>query len=525
GINVAKVKAKAVERGLITAAEAAVMSDSQARMLIFAAGLSTAEQVTNISGRGVGMDVVRSSVERIGGTIELDSELGKGTTIRIRIPLTLAIIPALIVGTGNEMFAIPQVNLHELVRLEADDSRRAIEQVQGADVYRLRGKLLPLVRLRDVLQIKADKPADDSCNILVLNLGQTQFGLLVDQVFDTEEIVVKPLSRHLKKLGCYAGATIMGDGRVALILDAEGLLRRSRMAVHTDKGRETRGQGSREGRTDAINMLVFSLGADDRFAVPLTLVNRLEEFEAARVERIGTREVIQYRDDILPLFDVAGMLDVEPPVPDDNGMWSVVVVTLENRSVGIKVRRIIDVAESTANFSRSAGTRAGVLGAGIMQGRTTVYLDLFRLVRDAARDLFEDTTVRAAPLTGLSALVVDDSRFFRTLEASYLEAEGMQVEQCADSGKALELIAEHSFDLLVFDIEMPGMDGVELTSRVRALAGMAERPILVVSGALDEVNRKRVEEAGATGYRSKLEHKSFLDGVRQVLKARAGAGA
>ncbi|MCF6227789.1 MAG: chemotaxis protein CheA, partial [Planctomycetes bacterium] len=335
GIDTERVKAKAVERGVITRAEAAVMSDSAACMLIFHAGLSTAAEVTNISGRGVGMDVVRTNVEKIGGTIELDSELGKGTVLRIKIPLTLAIIPALVVGTGGEMFAIPQVNLHELVRLDGEDDKSAIEQVHGADVYRLRGKLLPLVRLNEVLGMSSSEDAE-TCNILVLTVGSMQFGLVCDQVFDTEEIVVKPLSRHLKKIGCYAGATIMGDGRVALILDAEGLVKRSKMHTRSEKEAEEAARNAIEGRVDSINLLVFSLGKDDRFAVPLTLVNRLEEFKVSDIEKIGQRDVIQYRDDILPLIDISVNLDTEPPMPNDSDMWSVVVVSFEGKSVGIK---------------------------------------------------------------------------------------------------------------------------------------------------------------------------------------------
>ncbi|MEE9312597.1 MAG: chemotaxis protein CheA, partial [Planctomycetota bacterium] len=388
GINIERVKAKAVERGVITRDQSAVMPDSAARMLIFNAGLSTAAAVTNISGRGVGMDVVRTNVEKIGGTIELDSELGKGTTIRIKIPLTLAIIPALVVGSGGEMFAIPQVNLHELVRLDGEADKAAIEQVHGADVYRLRGKLLPLVRLNEVLGMpKSD--SSETCNILVLTVGSMQFGLVCDQVFDTEEIVVKPLSRHLKKIGCYAGATIMGDGRVALILDAEGLVKRSKMTPRSEKEAAEDARNALDGRVDSISLLVFSLGEDDRFAVPLTLVNRLEEFKVSDVEKVGRQDVIQYRDDILPLIDISMGLDTEAPVPDDSGMWSIVVVTFEGKSVGIKVRRIIDVAENSGSFSGNAGSKAGVMGAGVLQGRTTVFLDIFRIVQDTIPDMFD----------------------------------------------------------------------------------------------------------------------------------------
>ncbi|RKH99092.1 chemotaxis protein CheA, partial [Corallococcus praedator] len=227
GIDVQRVRQVAVQRGLVTADQSARMSDLEARMLIFMPGFSTAERVTSLSGRGVGMDVVRTQVERIGGTVEVHSRQGQGTTFTLKIPLTLAIIPALLVTCRGDRYALPQASLREVVWLEPDQARRDITRLQDASVLRLRGELLPLVVLASELGVGPAAPKlDEGATIVVLQAGERTFGLWVDAIHDTEEIVVKPLWKHLKGLACYAGATVLGDGRVALILDAMGLGRR-----------------------------------------------------------------------------------------------------------------------------------------------------------------------------------------------------------------------------------------------------------------------------------------------------------
>jgi two-component system chemotaxis sensor kinase CheA len=402
GIDVERVKRRAVEHGLVAGDDAERMTDREAVDLVFLPGFSTAEQVTNVSGRGVGMDVVRTNVERIGGAVEVRSQPGAGTTFRVEIPLTLAIIPALIVACADQRYALPQANLVELVRV--GDAAGA-ETVHGAPVHRLRGRLLPLVRLREQLGLAEPVGPAGAAAIAVVQAGDRRFGLVVDHVEDTEEIVVKPLARSLRGIGVYAGATTMGDGTVSLILDVPGLAQRAGAAPGPGE-RAAAGHGSAgaPGPTGAPDppagprgaepagggaagqaLLVFQTGDDGRMAIPLALVDRLEELPSAAVELAGQDEVVQYRDGILPLVRISAALPErrrQPrrgsgPTPD--GVIHVVVSTVGGRQVGLVVDRILDVAEEGV-WTPAAGSRAGSAGRVVLAGRVTELLDLQALV-------------------------------------------------------------------------------------------------------------------------------------------------
>ncbi|MFT3710959.1 MAG: chemotaxis protein CheA [Archangium sp.] len=336
GINVDRVRAKALESGLVSADKLARMSEHEIMQLIFAPGFSTAAKVTNISGRGVGMDVVKTNIERIGGTVDLHSERFKGTTIKIKLPLTLAIVPALVVDSAGERFALPQVNLLELVRLEGD-KRNQVERVRGVAMYRLRGNLLPLVFLDEVLELPSTRRETDTVNIVVLQAGASQFGLVVDGVRDTEEIVVKPLGNALKGLREFSGATIMGDGGVALILDVVGLAASARIGATTGERRaahdtvadEETAEGARE------SWLAFRAGGDRRMALPLSLVTRLEELPSKSLERSAGRDVVQYRNHIMPLLDLGEV--VAGQRAERGEKLQVIVFTQHDRSIGLVV--------------------------------------------------------------------------------------------------------------------------------------------------------------------------------------------
>jgi two-component system chemotaxis sensor kinase CheA len=366
------------------------MGEREILQLIFAPGFSTAELVTNISGRGVGMDVVKTNVEKIGGSVDISTQVGKGTTITVKIPLTLAIIPALVVTSGGERFAIPQVNLLELVRIEADKAATAIEDVYGAPVYRLRGQLLPLVYLNRELQLGEAKGG--TVNIVVLQADEHQFGLVVDSVLDTGEIVVKPLDKQLKGLSVYAGATIMGDGTVALILDVYGLGSRAH-AVR--KGREARqGQQAAAGADDREPLLLFQSPDDGRMAIPLAQVVRLEEMDATKVENTGDLEVVQYRGEILPLVRVFQVLPEQrknPRNPDAGvaeNILPVVVHSHGKRQVGLVVGRIIDTVEESLKMQRQA-SRPGIKGCLVISSKVTEILDVESVVKTALPTFYQ----------------------------------------------------------------------------------------------------------------------------------------
>ncbi|MBX9678076.1 MAG: chemotaxis protein CheA [Gemmataceae bacterium] len=389
GIDPARIKKKALERGLITRDQAERMSDRECVQLIFLPGFSTAEKISNISGRGVGMDVVKTNIEKIGGAIDVQSQYGKGTTLKIKIPLTLAIIPALIVTSGGDRYAIPQVNLLELVRLAGDQVKGAIERIHGAPVYRLRGRLLPLVYLNKALNVESCVKATEegTINIVVLQADDRQFGLVVDGINDTEEIVVKPLGKQLKGIPLFAGATIMGDGKVALILDVMGVAQMGGIISEIrDRGLGDLASRSQEIRSDRQSLLIFGIGRSLRMAIPLSLVARLEELPATSIEMADQREVVQYRGQIMPLIRLGGVLGVgDDGTPKE--LLQVVVYSEGGRSVGLVVDRILDIVETPSEMQRQGG-RNGILGSTVIQQRVTDLLDVPGIIRTQEPEFF-----------------------------------------------------------------------------------------------------------------------------------------
>jgi two-component system chemotaxis sensor kinase CheA len=373
GINPEKVKNKAVERGLINAEQAGRLSDREMIGLIFLPGFSTAETITNVSGRGVGMDVVKTNIEKINGSVDLQSKLGLGTTLRIKIPLTLAIIPALTVVSGGERYAIPQVSLVELVRLDRDEPGRGIEDVHGAPVYRLRGQLLPLVFLEDILQSKCPGAEREALNLVVLQAEHRQFGLVVDRIHDTEEIVVKPLSQQLKSIRLYAGATVMGDGRVALILDVLGIAQLAGLIAERER-KIVEDTAQPDALGDQHACLLVQAGSSRRLAIPLAMVARLEEIVPRDIERADEQQVLQYRGQILPLIHVGTMLFGEMPDPTQESL-PLVVCSENNRSVGLLVERIVDIVKTPLD-QRCRTHRTGLLGSAVINSQVTDLMDV-----------------------------------------------------------------------------------------------------------------------------------------------------
>jgi two-component system chemotaxis sensor kinase CheA len=394
GLNSDRIRQKAIERGLITAQQAAQMPDSDIFNLIFLPGFSTAEKITNVSGRGVGMDVVKTNVEKIGGAVDVHSAPGHGTTVRVRIPLTLAIIPALIATCAGERYAIPQVSLSELVRLDPVESGNGIELVQGAPVHRLRGRLLPLVYLDRELGVwdEAVISGRSAVNIVVLQAGDRQFGLVVDEIADTEEIVVKPLNKQLKGIKPFSGATIMGDGRVALILDVLGLAQKASVIAeaHESAPSEVRSETGAQTVPDDHTLLLAENGLEGRVAIPLAMVARLEEFPQTIIEHAGTQEVMQYRGRIIPLLRLS---EIIPATRDADtqaiaGSIHVVVYSEGNRTVGLIVDRIVDIVEEHEAVE-ALSPRAGVVGSFVSQRHVTELLDLPAIIRAAIPGLLD----------------------------------------------------------------------------------------------------------------------------------------
>jgi two-component system chemotaxis sensor kinase CheA len=366
GMDPRRIAAKALECGLVGDEQLARMSDREITNLIFLPGFSTAAAVTNVSGRGVGMDVVKSNLEKIGGAIDVSSVPGAGTTVHVRIPLTLAIVPALTVLCAGDRYAIPTVNLAQLVRVETAQGGGGIERISGTPVYRLRGRLLPLVYLdRELGVAEPDRGDRDAELVVVLQAEDRRFGLVVDDILDTQEIVVKPLSAQLEDVPVYAGATILGDGSAALILDVLALAQRARvLSAARDPAHGAAGHAGDERAGTRVPLLVASVGGDRQVAIPLEEVTRLEELPAGAIERVGDRELVQYRGEILPLVRLGGS-------PDD-GLVPVVVCTARGRGVGLVVDAIVDIVEGS-----------GGAGTAVVQDRITELLDVERVVAEA----------------------------------------------------------------------------------------------------------------------------------------------
>jgi two-component system chemotaxis sensor kinase CheA len=401
GLNIQKVVQKAVQKGLISADQATRLSEREAANLIFLPGLSTAEKVTNVSGRGVGMDVVKTNIERIGGTVDLHSSLGKGTTVKVKIPLTLAIVPALIVSSVGQRYAIPQVSLLELVGLDGNQARKGVEMIHGVPVYRLRGRLLPLVHLKQVLKtgpavngttavgvlgdVRSDARANpfERVNIVVLQADGRRFGLVVDEISDTEEIVVKPLGKHLKHISVYAGATIMGDGRVALILDVLGLAQSSSIVAETHERARAEQEQAKVEDNNLQKLVLFAGRAGSRMAVPLSMLARLENIPGPDVERSGNQWVTQYRGQILPLIRISYALQERRQMDraadvlalPTNATLQVLVLENQGHSFGLVVNEILDIVESGSG-PQSPATRPGVLYSSVIAEHVTELLDV-----------------------------------------------------------------------------------------------------------------------------------------------------
>lgn len=380
GLNTEKIRDKAIQRGLISREKAQSLPEVDIHRLIFAPGFSTADTITNLSGRGVGMDVVKSSVEKIGGQVDISSSAGAGSTIRLKIPLTLAIIPALLLSCGGQRFAVPQSAITELVQLGATEKMGTLSWIGSYPFYKLRGDLLPLLFLSKQLCIDVDKAVDvEDKVIVVLDVDDCRFGVVVDAVHDTEEIVVKPLGRQLGSIGTYAGATILGDGQIALILDPVVLAREANIEhseALADKQQAKAAGPTTTTRTDQY--LILQIAAEVRAAIPLGIVRRLEEFAVDSIEKVGTSSVIQYRGSILQLCDVAELLG-ENTEPWNSG--HVVVVGDGDSLAGLQVQGILDVSSDLSAVKPVKG-KPGISGYGVIQGKVITLLDVGYLLKE-----------------------------------------------------------------------------------------------------------------------------------------------
>ncbi len=515
GIDVERVRQKAIEKGLLRPERADKLTDREVLSLIFEPGFSTAQAVTNISGRGVGMDVVKSHIEKIGGVVDIFSRLGEGATVKIRIPLTLAIIPGLVITSGGERFVIPQVSLLELIRIEGDASGKHIEYVHGTPVYRRRGNLLPIAYLNEVLSLKAADRAE-AVSMVVLQAEDRQFGLVVDGINDTQEIVVKPLGKQLKGLTLYAGATIMGDGRVALILDVLGIGQRSGVFGELREPARVADKQKAQSVVELQRLLLFRSGSFDRLAVPLSLVARLEEFPQSAIEHAGGGQVVQYRDRILPLVSLRAVLE---PGVSDQGMSAdpVQVVVFNDRdiSVGMVVDQILDVAEEAVTV-RQKSTRRGLLGSAVIGKRVTDFLDLNLVIRESKEAWSPCTDEHTREKT---VLVADASAFSRGMIRGGLDMAGYSVLEAANLDEVIRKLEQHPVDVVVTALELPPDGSSVLLAALRGRPEFTKIPILALVDSIDQIGASVAQTAGFQDCQAKFDGLLVLQSVARLVSS------
>lgn len=571
GLYPAKIASSAIEKGLISESRVAEMSDKQKIELIFLPGFSTAKEVTDVSGRGVGMDVVITNIEALGGIIELDSTPGQGTDIQIKLPLTLAIIPSQITSVGNERYAVPQVNLNELLRIPASQIKEKIEKVGDADVVRLRGELLPLLNLADMLGIqrtyvnpetgeehenrrtriadrrskvhmpgevsdsddqtenetkreKSDRRyrASSAINIAVVSAGAFKYGLVVDQLHDSEEIVVKPVGRHLKRCTAYAGATIMGDGKVALILDISNLAQMAELSAVAEASQNAAKAAEEEeaARADKVALLTFKNNDKEYFAAALSIVERIERIKTSDIEQIGDRKVVQYRGGSLPLYELSQVANVEQLPERDQ--QEVIVFKVKNRELGLMVTPPVDAQEVVLNIDSSTLKQPAISGSMIINNHTTLLVDVFELVKTLNPEWFEAEAKAAATMAedgGKIILFAEDSAFFRNQVKKFMVEDGFKVIEAEDGLIAWELLKERvdEIDLVVTDLEMPNMDGFEFTKRIKSDPTYSHLSVIALTSLASEAHIEKGKSVGIDEYEIKLDRERLMAVIRQYM--------
>lgn len=498
GLSRKKLLQKAIEKGIVTAEKGELMSDRDVQNLIFAPGLSTAEKITNVSGRGVGMDVVKSNIEKIGGLVDVSSTEGVGSKITLKIPLTLAIVPAMIVRTENDRYAIPQVKLVELVRVE----KHAIEFVQGRPIYRLRGNILPLVNLKEILGTTAEQDQDEAINIVVLNSESHLFGMIVDEILDTADIVVKPLARFLKSISLYSGATVLGDGSVAFILDVLGIAQKHLGTGTHQESKNMNDKYSATGDDTSLREFVLvGLASKAKHAIPLSTVSRMEEIKTSSIEQSGHQRVIRYRGGILRIVSLNEVLGYSEEKVEKE-ITQLIVTKMDDEMVGIEVDQIIDVLSTRDYLDETISGHEVITGNLVTSNEIIVVVNVDKIY-DITRPKVRHT--RNVANKSAKVLVVEDTASVRMKVVQELSDSGYDVEVAVDGIDGLKKIADHKcdFDVIISDIEMPRMDGFDFVKKVRSIERMKSIPVIAFTTKNTSEDLDRAKTAGFTTYLEK----------------------
>jgi len=508
GLNTERIKSKAIAQGLVSETDVEKLTEAQIHKFIFAPGFSTAAKVTNVSGRGVGMDVVRNNIDQIGGTIDVKSVAGAGVSFTIKIPLTLAIVAALIVEASGHRFAIPQLSVIELVRVR-DGSEHRIESIKDTKVLRLRDKLLPLVGLRQLLGLEGSAPDFKSSFIVVTQVGSQTFGIVVDGVFHTEEIVVKPMSSKLRHIQMFSGNTILGDGSVIMIIDPNGVAQTFGSAVASHLSAVEADSAVSEDVKATTSLLVFRAGSMQPKAVPLSLITRLEEVDAQKIELSNGRHMVQYRGQLMPLISMSNDVRIK-----GEGAQPLLVFSDGSRSMALVVDQIVDIVED--NLEIQVGSdNPGVLGSAIVRGHATEIVDVGHFLSLAFEDWFRRRE-QPAQHRQSSVLLVDDSPFFLNMLTPVLQAAGYAVTAVGSAKDALAMLKDgRLFDVAITDIEMPDIDGFQFAEAVRGDPRTAELPIIALSSVVSAEAIDRGRRVGFYDYVAKFDRQGLIAALKE----------
>jgi two-component system chemotaxis sensor kinase CheA len=511
GLDARRIRQRAVELGIVNEAEAEALSDSQVYRLILTPGFSTAAEVTSVSGRGVGMDVVKNNIDQIGGALEIKSVPGQSTTLRIKIPLTLAIVSALIVEVEGERFAIPQIAVVELVRVSGDAEHR-IERIKNASVLRLRDQLISVEHLSTLLKLPQPETARDEQFVVLMQVGGRRFGIVVDQVVHTEEIVVKPVSAMLRKISVFSGNTILGDGSVIMILDPNGLSAVVGGSAETNVTRETPAErASGEDPDASVPLLVFRAGSPEPKAVPISLVTRIEEIDAQKIEYSNARYMVQYRGGLMPLLPANSNVEVRK-----EGTQPLLVFIDKNHSMGLIVDEIVDIVDNRLDIKVGSKT-PGVLGSAVIDGHATEIIDVAHYMPLAFEDWLHRSETTLEEQTR-RVMLVDDSSFFRNMLTPVLIAAGYEVKAVQSGPEALAVLEKDlRFDYVICDIEMPEMNGFELAERLRGDARTANLRLIALSSLHSPAAIDRGREVGFNHYVAKFDRGGLLAILKEPL--------
>ncbi|MFC1586528.1 chemotaxis protein CheW [Fibrobacterota bacterium] len=543
GMDPGLLRRKAVEKGIITSEQADSMNERDTFNLVFEAGLSTAEKVTQISGRGVGMDVVKTGFQKLGGSIELSSRPGEGTTITVKLPLTLAIMPALIVSVEDNCYAIPQLNIHEVVWLHGADTWQSIHDVDGKEILWLRDKPIPLLRLSELLEIKKTftnpdtgeklpDPRSQSCDrrqasaqpknefrkglverrvsednsvsIVIVRLGSERMGVIADKVVDTEELVVKPFHERLKDCNVFTGTAVLGDSRIAMILDIESLARLG--SIEFEK-LEHGASLSRSPGDEEQAVILFDIGGREQFAVPLYLISRVQEISTSEIQIAKQREYLDFRDKLIPL------VRPECAIPAFEAGYRQdcvnVIIPRGRRPIGILAANILDTVEMKCCPDPGNFNQPGILGSQLIEGKLTLFLDIFSLISQVEPGWFTEGIGSGA----LRLLLVDDTPFYQSMLSSYLQGVGVETTVAGNGREALELMQQSAFNAVISDLDMPVMDGLEFIRHIRKDQRFKDLPVLAISSYENDAMRSRALDNGFDDFRSKLVPEELLNTI------------